>query len=114
MNGTLSGKTTQIVCTLMTSQLATLFITLELAIVTLEWAFAAVGKIMSGQVATLNTAVPALVTLVCAFITVGSIAVLAVVTLVWAFATVGKSQFESLTLKKQVTVTENEFRNNAI
>ena len=38
------------------------FITLELAHVTLVWAFAAVSKLVSGKVATLHTEVLALVT----------------------------------------------------
>ena len=53
-------------------------ITLEIVLVTLEWSFAAVGRLVSGWEATLNTAV------------------LALVTLVWAFATVGISRFKSL------------------
>ena len=59
-----------------------IFITLGLALVTLEWAFAAVGKLVSGYGAALSTAV------------------LALVTLEWAFATVERFLFESLIFEK--------------
>ena len=108
----------QMARTLVTSQLAICFaaniafITLELALVTLEWPHAAVVQLVSGQGATLSTAVLALVTLVWAFATVGRFrfeSVRALVTFVWAFASVGSYQFESLIFEKQVKVTEYNF-----
>ena len=56
------------------------FVTPELALVTLEWTFAAVGKLVSGYGATLSTAVLALVTPEWVFATVGSTVVLVLVT----------------------------------
>ena len=72
------------------------FIRRELALVTLELAFADVDKLVSGMEVTLSTAV------------------LALVTPVWAFATVGRFRFKYLTFEKQVNVTEYNFRNYAI
>ena len=77
------------------------FITLELSLVALEWVFVVAGKLVSGLGATLSTAVRALVTLVWAFAAVGSTAVLAIVTLVRAFARVGRPRFESLTFENR-------------
>ena len=47
------------------------FNTPELALITFEWAFAAVGKLVSGYVATLSTEVSAVVTLEWEFVAMG-------------------------------------------